>query len=306
MLSRLGYRLGLLFLVCLVGMTALPNAQGNSEESSGLKPVVRDGKYGYVDKAGTLVIAPQFYNARDFSEGLAPVLMRTDGGEYIRWGYIDETGKVVIKPQFVAAWGFSEGLAAVQLPGIPAEGGYIDRSGQLVIKVQPDWNWMSPSGFSDGLARVCVGHKYPDNKYGYIDKTGRFVIKPQFDFAYDFSDGQATVFVGTAKGSIDLTGKFVPDPSNSPMHKLTRGLMNTAFGWTEAPKHLVDCPTSGDMMGIMDSFGPFKYVLCLSDGIVAAGMRELFGPIEVLTFPIPWPNRYYASPYDMNRPMSWD
>ncbi len=59
---------------------------------------------------GAVVVAPQFKEANDFSEGLAAVQL-----EY-KWGYIDKEGKFVIKPEFFDAGDFSEGLAMVQ-PG---------------------------------------------------------------------------------------------------------------------------------------------------------------------------------------------
>src|SRR6185503_11490627 len=51
---------------------------GKSPASSNLPtlfPVKSDGKYGYMDKSGKLVIKPQFAGASRFSEGLAAVQM---------------------------------------------------------------------------------------------------------------------------------------------------------------------------------------------------------------------------------------
>lgn len=50
--------------------------------------------YGYIDKSGKEVIPPQFRDAGNFSEGLAPVFI--DG----KIGFIDKTGKFAIKPKF--------------------------------------------------------------------------------------------------------------------------------------------------------------------------------------------------------------
>jgi hypothetical protein len=68
--------------------------RGNTRFSEGLACVEIEGKMGYIDRTGCIVIAPQFEIANDFSEGLAIVV--TDGG----YGYIDKEGKLVIEKQF--------------------------------------------------------------------------------------------------------------------------------------------------------------------------------------------------------------
>ena len=50
-----------------------------------------NGKVGYIDKTGKMVINPQWDNGWEFSEGLAQVQL--DG----KWGFIDKTGKIVGK-----------------------------------------------------------------------------------------------------------------------------------------------------------------------------------------------------------------
>lgn len=43
--------------------------------------VMQDGKYGFIDKTGTMVIEPRWDNVKNFSGGVASVLIGT-GGEY--------------------------------------------------------------------------------------------------------------------------------------------------------------------------------------------------------------------------------
>ncbi len=75
--------------------------------SEGLVAVRIDGKFGYADKTGRIVIAPQFDEVYQFTEGLAGV--RT--GSW--WGFIDKTGEWVIEPKPWHPYNFFEGLAAV-------------------------------------------------------------------------------------------------------------------------------------------------------------------------------------------------
>ena len=71
-----------------------------------------DGKYGYMDKAGTFPIPPRYDEADIFAEDFAAV--RTGD----RWGFIDRDGRQVIPPTFEATAGgppgpFRGGLAHV-------------------------------------------------------------------------------------------------------------------------------------------------------------------------------------------------
>jgi hypothetical protein len=171
-------------------------------------------KWGYMDKSGAMVIQPQFYWIRDFSEGLAAVGFPADHNT-AKWGYIDKTGAVVIEPWFDGAGPFSEGLATVVVfedadpsLGYVAKWGYIDKTGTVVI--QPRFEWAAE--FSEGLAAVGTN----SGLFGYIDKTGTFVI-PMVREAwaiYPFSGGLARFDPKASDSSIspsylDKTGKVI-------------------------------------------------------------------------------------------------
>ena len=76
---------------------------------NGYAAVCKDGKWGYVDADGELVIDYTYEDAQSFQNGYAAVCI---GG---LWGYIDEEGELVIDAQFVTATKFSSsGTAAVK------------------------------------------------------------------------------------------------------------------------------------------------------------------------------------------------
>ena len=151
----------------------------------------KDGKFGYIDKTGKMIITPQFDRAMSFCEGLG----RVGIGE--KQGYVDETGKIVIPLQFDEAYPFHDGLAAARTG---EKFGYIDKRGEFVI--QPKFDHVEP--FFEGIAAVDVGEKW-----GYIDKKGKYIVEPQYDKVWPFNDGIAPVVREGTYGYIEKTGKLI-------------------------------------------------------------------------------------------------
>ena len=149
------------------------NIQNGFKE--GLRPFMVNGKYGYIDPTGNMVVEPQFDRAWAFYEGLAVVEMNE------KRGYINTSGKIVIKPQYSGVSDFAEGLAAVRYNG---KDGFIDKKGNWVISPQYD----DAYSFSEGLA--CVEKR---GKSGYINKKGEIIIPLKYDFALSFKNGVAKV-----------------------------------------------------------------------------------------------------------------
>jgi hypothetical protein len=166
--------------------------------------VLLNGKYGFVNRTGKLVISPAFEGAENFSEGLAKA---SQNGA---WGFIDSTGNFVIAPQFRYAWSFSEGLANVEKDG---KWGFIDRTGAFVIKPA----FYFAGNFSCGRA-IISDQKNGITKYGVINRKGKVVIPLQFDYVWPFQEGLAAVSVGPVSepgsktGFIDTTGKWIIKP----------------------------------------------------------------------------------------------
>ena len=78
------------------------------ELHDGLVRFVENHKFGYKDKDGNVIIKPRFFEAADFSEGLAAVKKGKTG----LWGYIDTAGRNVISARFRQTKSFHEGVAA--------------------------------------------------------------------------------------------------------------------------------------------------------------------------------------------------
>lgn len=91
-----------------IGDKTFSDAKAFTEK--GYAAVCRDGKWGFADKDGKLVIKCAYEDARSFQNGFAAV--KKDG----LWGYVDEEGNLVIEPKFLLATDISgQGTAAVKM-----------------------------------------------------------------------------------------------------------------------------------------------------------------------------------------------
>jgi hypothetical protein len=192
----------------------------------GRAPVFLNGKWGFIDPAGGLVIQPVFAEAKPFCpDGLAPVRKEPDSG----WSFIDTEGREIVslpsypEPQNLGC--FSEGLLAVSSENYD-DSFFMDRRGQIVIR-----GFSRVTSFSEGLAAVQVDR---DGLWGYIDRDGVLRILPQFQWAEPFSDGRAMVVVGDEHGYIDRDGRMVVAPlfRHARSYREKRAVVMHPAGWT--------------------------------------------------------------------------
>lgn len=203
---------------------------------------VEESKYGYKNLKGEVAIAPQFDDAKKFTEGLAAVKF----GE--KYGFIDKTGEFVIQPKYDSADSFADGAAWVYLNG---QQGFIDKSEKFM---EVNLNLIGPPGnFSDGMAIVNLGTSYFSKKFGFINKSGEMVIEAKYDFAYSFAEGLAPVELNGKYVFIDKTGKVAIAQEFQRARSFSEGLalvrVNDKFGYIDGNGEFViepqfDCASS--------------------------------------------------------------
>lgn len=212
--------------------------------------VVKDGRYGFVDKHGNVVLAPIYYWANSFFDGVAETYIC---GKFVN---IDRRGRVI--SSFLPPKG--EFFSAEKKGKV----GFINWKGQFTIP--PIFDQVLP--FSEGLAAVEVG-----NKWIFIDTSGRRVFSNQFDEAYYFIDGVANVKISGVRTIINKDGKII-HRGDYYMSRPAEGLIPI--------EHL-----DGDgKAGFIDHNGaiviPFIYdfVLGFSEGLSAVGKDGKVGYID--------------------------
>lgn len=90
-----------------IGKNSVEDTRGFTM-SGEMAAVQQKGRWGFMDNQGTMVIEPQYEDARSFCNGYAAV--KQEG----KWGFVDEQGKMVIEPQFADARDFSSGNVFVK------------------------------------------------------------------------------------------------------------------------------------------------------------------------------------------------
>lgn len=147
-------------------------------QAENLKSVEHNGKYGFVNDKGKIVIDTQFDDIKDFHEGLAAVFL------YGKWGFINKKGKFVVQPQFSKVGNFNEGRAYViheteeekeNYIQVYDYVGYINKHGKFVIPIYDGGPYFY--NYSSGLVAIQNG----DATYcSYKDKNGKTILDSDY------------------------------------------------------------------------------------------------------------------------------
>jgi WG containing repeat len=231
-----------------------------SQDADPLYRFVSDGKAGYIDRTGKVVIAPVLPDWGDNGGGeFHNGLLEIGVGNGV---YVDATGKKVIDTGLYRGWDFSEGLAAAMETN-GGKWGYIDTSGSFAISARfPSHPNGYVSSFWGGVAAVEV-----TGRVGYIDHSGEFVIAPQFLEGASFHDGMARVVA---------EGPCVYYHAESP------GADLVVLPRDAAVKDLLPACTYTfvDKAGRIISDERYDYALSFSEGLAPVRIGKLWGYID--------------------------
>ena len=196
------------------------NCDGSSQKDSllydaflgfheGYAAVVKNGKWGIVDKDWKLVVPCKYDELGNVSDAAVKFYDKGNG----KYGILDiKSGKVLIEPVYIHVTNFSEGYAAV-LDDKAGRWGIVNRKGEMIEKPKYWSVSFFPQNpylmlFNEGMANVAID----DAKWGFIDTNLKNVIPFQYIFAEAFKGGMARVNQnGKDWFFIDKTGKCVKD-----------------------------------------------------------------------------------------------
>lgn len=185
-----------------------------------------NGKWGFINKKGELIIKPQFYETHPFSNGLSQVAF----GPNAKHGYIDTAGNFIIKPQYDNASAFADNKAWVLLDG---KWGLINQNNEFVISpvykevknIFERYNQWTPEYTYNLITGIIDKPIYKNNhlvwvllneKWGLVNKNGKTLIPHIFSEVKDLSEGFTWVKKDGIWGLIDTIGNYLikPDERN--------------------------------------------------------------------------------------------
>ena len=157
-------------------------------ESEGLRAILKDGKYGFIDAMGRLRIANRYEAAQPFNDGMAAIRIRN------KWGFIDRQERLVVQPVYDRVENFKNGYAIVSQHNLS---GLIDETGRIVLPVRYDQiivNEQNRFKLRQGTLQ------------GLADAYGNIIIHPKYDDVIDAGNGFVIVQRNGKCGVLTLRG----------------------------------------------------------------------------------------------------
>lgn len=191
-----------------------------SKTTDQLYPIEVNGKYGFINGKGKVVIEA-VYDSYGYS-GMPGGTVYVEDHAAKKQYYLSSAGTKLFEYKLRDAGILYNDralyTAKVQLAGgaTATRYGYIDSQGKVAI--QPIY--ARAFNFSEGLARVNMG-----KASGYINTKGTLIVPYRYSFTSDFSEGMAavTLAVGGKYGYIDTTGKLRITPGMITPHRSPAG-----------------------------------------------------------------------------------
>lgn len=172
--------------------SAIKNYSEAEPYNEGLAAVQQNGKWGYIDKLGKLIIDCKFDKVRDYVCNRAEVYI--DEKE----GCIDSEGNIIVDIKYESlSFDESDSTFIVRLND---KEGVLDYNGNVIIPLEYQETWNCHEGLRAAKK---------DSLYGFIDEQGNVAIPFKFGEGGYFSEGMALVEYEGRKVYIDKFGRTV-------------------------------------------------------------------------------------------------
>ena len=151
--------------------------------SEGYAYVCQDGKYGYVNHSGNLVINPKYNLVGNFSNGGAMAMAA--GLLSVNCGFIDIAGNYIVK------WNKNKGFMPVQWFG--HAGSIVDMTTDKFGIINAQGKVVVPMKYDNIFACNDVIYVEYQGKYGIIDEYGNHIFPMKYDDILNYDKSHFTV-----------------------------------------------------------------------------------------------------------------
>ncbi len=172
-------------------MPATQLTEWTGPSSEGFRPVRRNGRYGFINEDGLLMIPNRYEDVMPFSESRAGIKIRN------KWGFIDRTDRIVIQPVYDKVQPFTSGLSKVCQKD---KWGLIDNDGKIRVPVRYDSVHVLPSG------RVLI---QSEGYFGIANMEGDILLHTKYESVTDLNNGMIIVKQNGKYGAVDVRGVAV-------------------------------------------------------------------------------------------------
>ena len=186
-----------------------PDWEDGTNFSDGWAAVQRDGKWGYIDPNGQVVMQPVYAHA--YAPRGDYLIVGQQGKYYVKYGMIKRSGELVIPMDYYSITYFKTDRAIVgKIIGGAPRYGLIDTQNQVVLPLE--WDFLSIT--DEGNAWVGKG-QYPNSVYTLLDRSGNRMITTDLydlDSSGKFGHCKAAVRDGNGNlhyGVVSSTGKVI-------------------------------------------------------------------------------------------------
>lgn len=199
---------------------------------------LKDGKAGFIDRTGKIVIEPNLPNRGNTQDGVINGLLEIDFRKYVDvktgkevsqefygqmteipkdwtskstsygYGFVDRDGKTVIEPKYPYAGNFSEGLAAVVLKGPCVYYSVGGVCGDETL-YYPVWTRKEPKN---------------ECEFSFIDRKEKVISALTFQDIRGFSEAFAAVKTEKGWGYLGKNGKIAVEPQFESAESFSEGL----------------------------------------------------------------------------------
>lgn len=256
-----------------------PQFNGASDFNNGVAKVKKSNKFGYIDKSGNIVVPIKYEYVSEFEGDVAIFVQWDKRYSLVNCGLVNKKGIEITLPKGcrISAEGFFEGLARVEKNN---RWSFVNKSGKIITP----FRYTQIGNFNEGLAMVEIDN----SRTGFIDSLGKEVIPPLFDDdgvfggdftnkLYSFSEGLCKVRKNRKFGFIDKTGKVVVAPQYRDVDNFKEGF--AAVSGEEITKKNVKWGFINDK-GLLVIPIQYESVYKFSGGLTRAKKGDKWGLID--------------------------